>query len=132
MNRTTLIEERLLRSFVEIGAKPRSLTPGQWALLPAEEGNSRRMLGWTAPMAENGWDTPFCPQLIAESSAGLSDEDLEFYLQAIEYATAKEVVFNHLPAAERIAAADDAMLAIAEDSLRLISEVQLAVLDRRG
>lgn len=133
MDRQTRAAERLTQNLLAIGARPVVLSRDEWTRI-SEDGNSRLLLGFTSPIELGGvWCGSFCPEIIAATSEVLSDADFELYLDVIEFVMNKEAVVSAkgtLSAAQRIAAADDAVMAIAPDSLRLISEVELSALDK--
>jgi hypothetical protein len=132
MDRLAYIETRLVTHLNEIGADPSVLDVATWRRLPDDPEDTRRLLGFTAPIKEADWYTPFCPQIIAESASGFDDKELEDYIDAIEYAMDFEVISHMLPASERIFAADNAMIEHGPGSMRLISEAQMHMLDRQA
>lgn len=123
------IEARMTAHFEDIGAHPIALDRDAWADLPPEPGNSRRALGFTMPLPDEGWMAPFCPAIIHETSAFLDDDSFQAYIDAVIYLVDTELTMYGVPATDRIAAADRQLLETAEGSMRLVSEVELHRLD---
>lgn len=128
MNRTALIEERLSSHFGDIGAIPVPTSAEDWARLDIDPEYSRRVLGVTspAPIQGVGWTCRFSPEIINRATSHFPDELFDHAMTAIEYLLDAEVEHFKLPAADRIAAADRALLQIADVSLRLVTEAQFA------
>ncbi|HKY74597.1 MAG TPA: hypothetical protein VJS45_00540 [Acidimicrobiia bacterium] len=152
-DRTREALDRLSALFLDGGVLPIAATPEAWAqhhLFP-DPGECHRRFGWVPPFLEE--DRPhrpacrcglcaahqrpattiqaaFCPELIAEQTADLDDVSFAGYLHAVFFTMVQHLVLLDVPAEDREVLVDDALYEACPEGLRLLSEVQFAVLDR--
>lgn len=128
MDRTSLIEARLTQHLEGIGAQSLLLSEEEWANVEAPN-PVRKQVGFIPPMQDEGWLALLCPARIARQTAHLRDEDLELYLDAVEWIMDKEVELHLLSPVERQIAAENALAELAPGSLRVMTEVHMRSLD---
>lgn len=152
-DRTVEVMDRLNAHCLYIGILPAAKIKEQWATADLyDPSNLHRPYGWVPPFHEPEIAHPeicpcaacaaganvatfvlrFCPEIIAEQSVevGLDDEHFTLYLDVIEYLISMFVLHRDKPWDEREALVDKALWDEAEDSLKLLTSVQMAVLDR--
>ena len=151
MNRTEQVTLRLSSHILDVGILPMYLSKEAWAKAELEDpSNLHKPFGWAPPIAgdpdashpencscyhcSNGDDPeviwlPFCADIIAEQSAHLDDEQFSNYLDVITWTISMQITYRHLPWEEREALIDKQLVDDAEGSMRLLNEVQMAVLD---
>jgi hypothetical protein len=79
--RTEQVRERLGRHLRDLGCVP--VTPNRWAWAESQF-PQRWRFGWMPPLTPESNVIFFCPELLAEITAALGDEDFDTYLLVIE------------------------------------------------
>lgn len=134
--RTKLVNDRLVFHFEDIGCVLQPMSKFEWTTAQLEDpSNLHRPYGWVPPFEGKNGDefaifAPYCPSLIAEQTVDLDDGDFDSYLSGIEFITALQIANRNLPWQERERVIEARVWTEGEDTLRLMSAVQMAVLDK--
>lgn len=128
MNATDSITEAIVEHYTYIEK--------QYDLIPLDEWNDE-FLG-IDPNTRFGWSTEeigaFCPELIAQQTADLNEEDLNDYLTAIFWILDRHIVLlwenPEMSRDERHRQIEDDLYDIGAGSIDLLNHVQLKVLDQ--
>lgn len=129
MNRTEHVLNRFTAHYEAIGAVPVVLSQKEWEAIEPKS-NLRVALGFLRPTPASDAKALFCPELVVAQTEHLSDEELEFYLDAIQWTVDHETTLHEYDLDEATERADAALAETAPGSLRLMTEVQMAWLDR--
>lgn len=94
-------------------------------------GNAPVQLGFRRPTASDPV-ARFCPDLLVRQAEHLNDRDFAAYLDAMQFVMDSEATLGSLDLDETTAAFDLALSERAPGSLRLMTEVQMAWIDRQS
>lgn len=133
VDRLPYIKSRLLDHLGEIGATAEVLAPFAWYQDTSFDPTNRYWPSGLAPASlskEHGWRLRLCPQLIVSSTRTMSDDDLEDYLQAIQWVIDNHAVKFEIPISERSDKVEAELHELAPGSLALVQLVQIAALDQ--
>lgn len=131
MDRRTQIIERFTAHFTAIGAQPLVVPADEWADV-GDQHNLRVQLGFRRPVASD-LVARFCPDLVVAQTEHLSDRDFTAYLDAMQFVLDSEATLGPLVELDdATAVVDQALAERAPGSLRLLTEVQMAWIDRQS
>lgn len=129
------IRERLKRHcLIELEVPTSPMPIEDWQLAIGDLGPHARFgVAWPMP-----WDdephliVAFCPELIDRVTERLSEADLDAYLSAVEFLVDKQIshIVDGLTREQAVVRAEDDLNEIAGGSLVLLSDTQIAALDR--
>lgn len=129
MDRVDLITRRFTEHFEDIGAVPIPKTLTEWEEVEPRT-NLRISLGFRRPTPDTDGVAIFCPELVARQTEHLDDDELTQYLDAVQWTVDLETTLYEHDLEEATQMADAALAEKAPGSLRLLTEVQMAWLDR--
>ncbi len=130
MDRLSHITDRFTAHFHEIGATPVVMARWEWAEMP-DQTNLRVSLGFRRVDVSDHL-ARFCSELAAAQTEHLAERDFHAYLDAIQYTVDFETERADLDLEAATAAADAALSDLKPGSLRLMTEVQMAWIDRQA
>ncbi len=127
MNRTKRIKTQLHKHFVdELELDTTVVTTQKWKeqLLPA------RFYGWAYPYeTTEAYVIEYCPELIAEQTQTLSDEELDDYLLLIEYLIDASIAQMNIPKSGRITSVETQLMEINPSAFKFLSDVEMMMID---
>lgn len=90
------------------------------------------IFGYLPPRVEaDPWEWTYCPEVIAEQGAGMSDVQFDFYLSSIDVRVSMGWVRPELSPAERERQIDDLLHMAAPEVSKVVTALQLRVLDAK-
>ncbi len=90
------------------------------------------VFGYLPPRLEAGlWEWTYCPEIMAEQTASMTDIEFDFYLSSTEVRIAMWWVHPELSPAERERQTDDLLHTGAPGPSKVVDAMQLRVLDAR-
>lgn len=128
------IRDRLSRHWlIEVGVATSPMPLEDWGVTKHDLGpHARYGLGWPMPWEEPELIIPFCPEIIDQVTAELSDEDLSSYLGTCEFLVdvCIGLVIDGYSRDDSIVEAESMLSDLGPGDLVLFSETQVAALDR--
>lgn len=139
---TDHIRDVLVAHFEEMHVQPYPYSKFEWKANPIpDENNLHHLYGWVPPkQIDSSSDetlkdhdiviAPFCPEIIAEQTLHLDQDEFAAYMDCLRVQTALHVAHRAKPLAERERIIEEYMWQEGEDSLRLMNAVQMRALDK--